>query len=110
MLASRIADLLEAPDVKLVIERAQAILNDETQRRKEFREWLRDDVKAEFINGEVVMHSPIKRRHLEATKYLVNLLQNYVNLHHLGEVDFEEALVALSRMITSRIFASGTKR
>ncbi|GAB3908293.1 Uma2 family endonuclease [Larkinella knui] len=97
MFSSRVADLLEAPDAKLVIERAQAILNDESQRRREFREWLRDDVKAEFINGTVVMHSPVKRRHLEASKYLVNLLQNYVAIHNLGEVDFEKALVALSR-------------
>ncbi|MGA0559138.1 Uma2 family endonuclease [Larkinella sp. VNQ87] len=97
MITNRVADLLEAPDARLVIERAQAILENEAQRRKAFREWLRDDVKAEFINGEVVMHSPVKRRHLEATKYLVNLLQNYVTIHGLGEVDFEKALVSLSR-------------
>jgi Uma2 family endonuclease len=97
MLATRVNELLEAPDARLVIERAQAILNDEAQRRKEFREWLTDDLKAEFINGEVIMHSPVRRRHLEATKYLVNLLQNYVMLHDLGEVDSEKALVGLSR-------------
>ncbi|GAA4470885.1 Uma2 family endonuclease [Nibrella saemangeumensis] len=97
MLANRVADLLEAPDAKLVIERAQAILADEAQRRREFREWLRDDVKAEFINGEVVMHSPVKRKHLEAAKYLENLLQNYVLLNDLGVVDSEKALVSLTR-------------
>lgn len=44
MLENRVHDLLEAPDAKLVIERAQAILADEAQRRRAFREWLRDDV------------------------------------------------------------------
>ncbi len=97
MLENRVADLLEAPDAKLVIERAQAILADEAQRRRAFREWLRDDVKAEFINGEVVMHSPVKRRHLDATKYLENLLLNFVMLHDLGAVDSEKALVGLTR-------------
>ena len=97
MLADRVAELLEAPDAKLVIERAQAILNDEAERRRAFREWLRDDVKAEFINGEVIMHSPVKRRHLVASKLLENLLQNYVMIHELGEVDTEKALVGMTR-------------
>lgn len=97
MLSTRVNELLEAPDAKLVIERAQAILADEAQRRKAFREWLRDDIKAEFINGEVIMHSPVKRRHLDASKYLENLLQNYVLLNDLGVVDSEKALIGLTR-------------
>ncbi|MFD2569413.1 Uma2 family endonuclease [Spirosoma soli] len=97
MLESRVHDLLEAPDAKLVIERAQAILADEAERRRAFREWLRDDVKAEFINGEVIMHSPVKRRHLDATKYLENLLLNFVMLNDLGVVDSEKALIGLTR-------------
>ncbi|AUD07201.1 Uma2 family endonuclease [Spirosoma pollinicola] len=97
MLESRVADLLEAPDAKLVIERAQAILADEAQRRRAFREWLRDDIKAEFINGEVIMHSPVKRRHLDATQNLTTLLRVYVHLHDLGAVDSEKALIGLTR-------------
>ncbi|GAA4403233.1 Uma2 family endonuclease [Nibrella viscosa] len=96
-IGNRVADLLDAPDAKLIIERVQAILNDEEQRRKEFREWLRDDFKAEFINGEVIMHSPAKRRHLNATDNLATLLRIFVNLHELGEVNTEKALVTLTR-------------
>lgn len=97
MLETRVHDLLEAPDAKLVIERVQVILADEAQRRRSFREWLRDDVKAEFINGEVIMHSPVKRRHLDATQNLLTLLRVYVHLHNLGTVDSEKALVGLTR-------------
>lgn len=97
MLTTRIADLLEAPDARLVIERVQAILDDETQRRRAFREWLTDEVKAEFINGEVIMHSPVRRRHLDATQNLLMLLRVYVQLHDLGAVDSEKALVSLTR-------------
>ncbi len=94
---NRVNDLLEAPDALLIIERAQAILADESNRRYAFREWLTDEVKAEFINGEVIMHSPVKRRHLDASKYLLNLLLNYVMRHDLGVVDSEKALVGLTR-------------
>ncbi len=97
MLETRVTDLLEAPDAKLVIERVQAILADEAQRRRSFREWLCDDIKAEFINGEVVMHSPVKRRHLDATQNLTTLLRVYVHVNDLGAVDSEKALVGLTR-------------
>lgn len=99
IMENRVNDLLEAPDALLIIERAQAILADESNRRHAFREWLTDDVKAEFINGEVIIHSPVKRRHLNASKYLLNLLLNYVMRHDLGVVDSEKALVGLTGFI-----------
>lgn len=91
------AELLGAPDAQLIINRVQAILNDEKKRRQEFYEWLQDDVKAEFINGEIIMHSPVKRRHLRASKLLANLLHNFIASYDLGEVDTEKALVTLTR-------------
>ncbi len=92
-----IAELLDAPDAQLIIDRVQTALNDEKKRRNEFYEWLQDDVKAEFINGKVVMHSPVKRRHLRAGGNLSTLLRIYVQFRDLGEVDVEKALVVLTR-------------
>lgn len=92
-----IADLLDSPDAKLIIDRVQAVLNDEAKRRQAFYEWLQDDVKAEFINGKVIMHSPVKRRHLRASGNLTTLLRVYVQINNLGEVDTEKALVTLTR-------------
>ena len=97
MIATRVAELLEAPDAHLVIDQARAILNDEANRRRAFREWLKDDFKAEFINGEVIMQSPVKRRHLNSSGNLTTLLRVYVQVHDLGEVDTEKALVGMSR-------------
>ncbi len=92
-----VTELLDSPDAKLIIDRVQAVLNDESQRRRAFYEWLRDDVKAEFINGEVIMHSPVVRGHLRANKRLFRLLMDYIEAHDLGEVDYEKALVMLTR-------------
>ena len=97
MLTEYVTELLEAPDVQLIINRVQAMLNDEKKRRQSFYEWLTDDVKAEFINGEVIMHSPVKRRHLRASKRLFRLLLDYVEAKGLGEADVEKALVTLTR-------------
>lgn len=92
-----VAELFDAPDAQLIINRVQAMLDDEKKRRQEFYDWLTDDVKAEFINGEVIMHSPVKRRHLRASKRLFRLLQDYVETKDLGEVDIEKAMVSLTR-------------
>ena len=97
MLTEYVTELLEAPDVQLIINRVQAVLNDEKKRRQSFYEWLTDDIKAEFINGEVIMHSPVKRRHLRASGNLSTLLRIYVQFHGLGEVDIEKAMVSLTR-------------
>lgn len=97
MTAEFIADLFDAPDAQLIINRVQAMLNDEKKRRIEFYEWLTDDIKAEFINGEVIMHSPVKRKHLRACGNLTTLLRIYVQANDLGEVDTEKAMVSLTR-------------
>lgn len=92
-----VTEIFDAPDAQLIINRVQAMLDDEKKRRQEFYEWLQDDVKAEFINGEVIMHSPVKRRHLRANGNLTTLLRVYVQTNNLGEVDTEKALVVLTR-------------
>ncbi|RMG60922.1 MAG: Uma2 family endonuclease [Bacteroidetes bacterium] len=89
--------LLEAPDLKLLLDQVQEALAAEQKKRQEFYDWLTPSVKAEFINGEIVMHSPAKKRHLRANKRLFNLLETYVTLKGSGEVDIEKALVALTR-------------
>ena len=97
MTTELVTEIFDAPDAQLIINRVQAMLDDEKKRRQEFYEWLRDDVKAEFINGEVIMHSPVKRRHLRANGNLTTLLRVYVQANDLGEVDTEKALVVLTR-------------
>ena len=97
MASSLYYQLLEAPDLKLLLDQVQAMLAAEQQKREEFYAWLTPSVKAEFINGEIVMHSPAKKRHLRASRRLFTLLENYVTLKGEGEVDTEKALVALTR-------------
>lgn len=81
-----IAELFDIPDAQLIINRVQAMLDDEKNRRQEFQEWLQDDIKAEFINGEVIMHSPVKRRYLRANGNLTTLLRIYVQANDLGRL------------------------
>ncbi len=89
--------LLDTPQAPLIIQKAQAFLHNEHQKRQAFYEWLDEDKKAEFINGEVVVHSPALDRHNSAMLLLARLLSIYVDDRQLGIVRAEKALVELTR-------------
>ncbi len=92
-----VSEIMKSPGAVLLYQQMQAALEDEAQRREEFREWLSEDVKAEFINGKVILHSPVRRGHLGVSDNLYNLLRNFVHIHQLGATAVEKALVALTR-------------
>lgn len=89
--------ILDSPDAPRQIERLYQTLQDEKQRRHDFREWITPNIKAEFINGEVVLHSPVKRRHWKTTDFLSSILSIYTRIKKLGTVGTEKVMVALTR-------------
>jgi Uma2 family endonuclease len=97
MFADTLRALLSDPAAPFIVEAAAAALAEEQRRRYEFRDWVSDEIKAEFINGEVVLHSPVRRQHLEASAHLYRLLSAYVDLHQLGAHGHEKAMVSLTR-------------
>lgn len=89
--------LMAAPNLPQLMQQAEVALRNEAQRRQEFYAWLKEDRKAEFINGQVVMHSPVKERHWTTVGNLMGLLRPYALKHKLGRVASEKALIALTR-------------
>lgn len=69
-----IKEILEQPDAQLIIDKVKEELILEQQKRHEFYEWIDEDTKAEFVNGQVIIHAPTKKLELDATKYLLCLL------------------------------------
>jgi len=89
--------LLDAPNLPLLVEQVNTRLMEETSRRREFREWVTPSVKAEFINGQVILHSPVKRGHLRCSANLFKLVDTFVAVHDLGETSYDKGMVALTR-------------
>ncbi len=89
--------LMKAPNLPQLIEQAQRALREEARKRQEFYAWLKEDVKAEFINGQVVMHSPVKERHWTTVGNIYRLLSSFVIKNKLGRIASEKTLVALKR-------------
>ncbi len=90
-------DLLDSPALPQHLRALQEALDDEVARRRQFLDEVSPDEKAEFINGEVIVHSPARHRHNAVTARLLRLLSTYVDLHGLGTVVAEKAMVSLTR-------------
>ena len=92
-----VQELLNSPKLALHVRRLGDVLAREHEARARFYDEIDEDQKAEFINGEVVMHPPVRLRHNEASNRLLTLLRPYVQLRKLGLVGYEKILVALTR-------------
>jgi Uma2 family endonuclease len=90
-------DIIHSPQLPKLVAELDAFLKVEKQKRNDFYEWLRDDVKAEFIDGEVVMHSPVVMKHNTVSQNLATLLRACVFKQNLGFVGIEKILVKLTR-------------
>jgi len=100
MLAQMVAlppELRDAPELPLIIQEGVSWMQNERLLRNEFRNWLTPEIKAEFINGEKIVHSPSRYAHCDAQVNLVAILSTFAQIHSLGIVLGEKALVELSR-------------
>ena len=93
---SLVQKVLSQPQAPLIVERINEELQKE-QKRQEFYDWVEEDMKAEFIKGEIVLHSPVMKEHNDATKSLLTLLDVYVKKYDLGYVGVEKLMVRFSR-------------
>ncbi|MCU0340342.1 MAG: Uma2 family endonuclease [Spirosomaceae bacterium] len=89
--------ILKRPDAVQLLKKVQQTLDDEARRRRDFREWIDEQMKAEFINGEIVVHSPVKKKHWEASSFLSTLLSVHTTLKRLGRVGVEKVMISLTR-------------
>lgn len=90
-------ELMRSPRLAILREKIDLVLDEEQHRREHFIATVREDQKAEFINGEVVVQSPAKYQHTTTITHLVTLLHSFVSARGLGVAGTEKMLVSLSR-------------
>ncbi|HFA50056.1 MAG TPA: Uma2 family endonuclease [Bacteroidetes bacterium] len=89
--------ILEQPGAMLIVQEAQARLQEEQRKRQEFYDLIGEDDKAEFVNGEIIFHSPVVKIHTDATGGLYLLLRTYVQQNGLGWVGIEKVMTRFTR-------------
>src|SRR5205085_107336 len=63
---------------------------------EEYLNWLDEDKHAEWVNGEVIMHSPVSRAHSNVDGFLTSILRTYIEENQLGEIHNEPFLMKIS--------------
>ena len=89
--------LHRSPKLGLYYRDIRTILHEERKKRKQFYADVREDEKSEFINGEVIVHSPVRIEHEFASSSLMRLMSIYVMVHQLGYVGHEKMMISLTR-------------
>ncbi len=94
---SLVEKILRQPTAVQLLEQLSARIKAEHQRRQEFYAWVDEYTKAEFINGEVIVHSPVKRMHWKTTDLLSSLLSIYCRVNNFGTIGTEKVMISLTR-------------
>ena len=88
--------LARSPKLGLVYRDLTALWEQEQEARQRFYENIEDGQKVEFINGEIIVPSPDKLKHVQVRMHLTRLLNTHATVHDLGLVGDEKLLVALT--------------
>lgn len=97
MPTSLLDSLLDAPDLPELLQEAQRAWENEQKLRQKFYNDITEERKWEFIQGEVIMHSPALNRHLIASEHILYLLSAHVRVHDLDIVRHEKAMTTFPR-------------
>ncbi len=92
-----VSDILNEPDAYFVVQAVTDVLNKERERRVKFYNDITEEEKVEFVNGEIIVHSPVKMSHNRATLLLAQLLNIYIVKNELGFVGIEKVMIKLTR-------------
>ncbi|MCY2953985.1 MAG: Uma2 family endonuclease [Planctomycetota bacterium] len=63
---------------------------------RQFLDWIEEDTRAEWVNGEVLMMAPVSIEHDKIAWWLRSIIQHYSDHHRLGVVCGPEVLMRLS--------------
>ncbi len=90
--------LRHSPLLPEIVENLSQCLRDEKARRAQFYAEMTPEQKTEFIEGEVLMHSPARNAHLVATLNLATALKIFLSNHPTGgRVRVEKCLCTFPR-------------
>ncbi len=94
---SAVERLARSPKLGLIYRDLTDLWVEEQKSRKRFYETIEDGQKVEFINGEIIVHSPDKLKHVQVRKLVTKLLDTHSTACDLGLVGDEKLLIALTR-------------
>ena len=96
-IAAEIEQLVRSPSLPTYVQQFESLLQAEREKRERFYEEMSEDQKVEFINGEIIVHSPVRLRHNIVNQNLLVRLSTFVKQGNLGYVGYEKLLITFMR-------------
>ncbi len=90
-------NLVRSPKFLDYVDELNEFRRCEDAARRRFRETLDEDVRAEFINGEVITQMSSRDRHMLSVDYIAALVKLFVRSRKRGAVRVEQALTEFPR-------------
>jgi Uma2 family endonuclease len=93
----------------LVAEKLEKLTQPMHMTEEEFLEFCDEDTRAEYIDGEVIVHSPVTNKHSRIATFLTTILQLYIDQHLLGIIwgeNFQVRPRAGLRRVPDLVFVS----
>lgn len=92
-----VRQLFDSPRLAIHVQTFERVLAEEREKRARFYDEVEEGQKAEFINGAIIVHSPVKKRYHDTATRLLFIVHLYVQLHDLGFVGHEKNMISLTR-------------
>lgn len=89
--------IVQSPAFPRHLRDLNRIWQEEREKREHFYAFITEEMKAEFIQGEIVMHSPARLGHIQVSMNIYRLLADYVEVRGLGTTLCEKALCVFER-------------
>lgn len=89
--------LLQSSHLPTLAAALSRIVMEEEQKRRDFYEWLDEDKRAEFVLGEIIVHSPARNVHITVLQNLEFLLLQFIRNKAGGILHREQAMVRMER-------------
>jgi len=94
---SEVENIIKSPRFPFIYKELDEHWKLEQNKRQEFYALITEQLKAEFIEGEIIFHSPARNLHILVSDNLHLLISPYVKRKELGRIMHEKCLISLTR-------------
>lgn len=89
--------IINSPELPAYFAHLQNLIAEEAKKRVEFYNFITENDKAEFINGQMILHSPVRSIHNTVGYALSFLISAYIKEYQLGYMGYEKIMIHLTR-------------
>ncbi len=89
--------IIKSPELPQLLDELNQFWADEQNRRLDFYNWVTPEMKAEFVEGEILVHSPVRSKHNIVLINIVTDAKNLLRKIKTGYLGVEKIMTRFTR-------------